>query len=453
MNHQSLTIRIARRWQVTSSDRHVLNTAAIIGVLTLAAKIVGMAKEMMIAAWFGTSDAMDAYLAAFVLPAYANIVIAGSINSVLIPAIVNSREKHGLRESQQLFETTLGLSLLFFTLSTLILAAIAPWVLPLLCSGFSPSKLQLTKELFYLFLPGVFLSGVAMNYEAALNAMERFAVAASAPAAVSIVVVFALLVDRVDPSAHLLAASTVVGFLAQATILAFSLRNHGMSLLPRWHGLGPDLKGVINQYIPTMASSALMCSTVLIDQSIVATLPSGSVSALSYGGRLVSLVLTIATGAVGTTLLPHFSRLVSRSSWGSLRSALMRYVLLILIITIPLTIFMVMLSPVLVALFYQRGNFTAHDTAIVSEIQVMFMLQTPFYIITAVFVRTISSLRISHILVWGALVSALINIVFDFMLVQLMGVRGIALSTSIVYASLSVFFGAILLKTLRKLPD
>ena len=177
-----------------SVNRRIFSAAMVVGALTLFAKTAGMAKEVLVAAWFGTGDALDAFLVAFLMPAYAINVIAGSINAALIPTFVEVREKEGNEAAQRLFSGSLVFSIALLTLSVLVLAAVAPVLLPLLCSGFSPAKVRLTLELFYVLLPGILIAGVAMSCEAALNAGERFALAAIAPSAVPVMIMAALAV-------------------------------------------------------------------------------------------------------------------------------------------------------------------------------------------------------------------------------------------------------------------
>ncbi len=101
------------------------------------------------------------------------------------------------------------------------------------------------------------------------------------------------------------------------------------------------------------------------------------------------------------------------------------------------------------ALLFERGNFTPKDTDVVASIQSMFLLQIPFYTLTILFVRMISSLQANQVLLWGTAISFLVNVTLNYVLMQPMGVAGIALSTSIVYVILSIFLGVVLWRKLE----
>jgi putative peptidoglycan lipid II flippase len=447
---------MAARWKQLSSgslNRRIFSAAVIVGGLTFAGKLVAMLKEMMVAAWFGTGDSLDAFLVAFVLPSYAINVIAGCLDAALIPTLVAVREKEGPVAAQRLFSGTMVLTIAFLSAATLLLAALAPWLLPLLCSGFDEAKLNLTLHLFYWFLPGILLTGLAIACEAALNAGEKFAVAAFAPCVVSLALMASLALFGARFGVQAMAVGMVVGFLLQLAIVAWALSQRGSSLVPRWSGYEPALRQVVKQYLPAMASAGLMCSTQVVDQSMASMLPAGSVSSLNYANKFVSLLLGIGTMALGTAVLPYFSQLVAAANWPALRHTLKTYLGLIVLVTIPLVAGGIFLSKPLVALLFQRGHFTASDTAGVAWVQSMFLLQLPFYTFTILFVRMISSLQANHVLLWGTVISVVLNITLNYVLMQFMGAAGIALSTSIVYVVLSCFLGMVLWKRLQRLSS
>lgn len=434
---------------VGTVNRRIFSAAMVVGALTLFAKVAGMGKEVLVAAWFGTGDAMDAFVVAFLIPSYAINVIAGSINGAFIPTFIEVRERAGDEAAQRLFSGTLVFSIGLLTLSVLLMAAAAPWVIPLLCFGFTPTKVSLTLELFYLLVPGVLIVGVAMCCEAALNAGERFALAALAPGVVPLMIMAAVTVAGSRCGINALAFGMLAGFVVEFAVAAFSLRKRGLFFVPRWHGLDPDVRRVMRQYFPAVVASGLMCSTLLVDQAMASMLPPGSVSALNYGNKIVALGLTIGTMAFGTAMLPYLSKMVTAEDWVGLRHTLKTYLRLILMTTIPFVVAGALLSKPLVALLFERGRFTEADTARVAWIQVMYLVQVPFYSLTILFVRVISALKANDLLMWGTVTSVGVNVTMNFVLMRWLGVAGIALSTSVVYIVLSGFLGLVLCRKLK----
>jgi putative peptidoglycan lipid II flippase len=224
----------------------------------------------------------------------------------------------------------------------------------------------------------------------------------------------------------------IVGAGLEAAILAWGLHRKHLSPVPRWQGADRFVRQVAHQYAPTVAGLFIMSGGFLIDQGMAATLGSGSVSALSYGNRIVVLLLGIGP-VLGTALLPHFSRVVTVGDWRRVRDILRQYVILALVLTIPVTIVALAMSETLVAMLFQRGAFTTADQYLVSQIQSVYFLQIPFYAVGAVLVRMISSLKASYVLTEAAIINAVVNVVLDYIFMHAFGVVGIAAATTVVY--------------------
>jgi len=233
-------------------------------------------------------------------------------------------------------------------------------------------------------------------------------------------------------------------------VVGIALRGQGISLLPKWYGFDTHLSEVAGQYAPMIAGAFLMCSTGLVDQSMAAMLPSGSVASLNYGNRIISLPITITSTALSTAVIPYFSKMVAREDWTTLRHTLKQYLGLIFAVSIPLTGLIILFSEPIVQILLQRGSFTANDTHLVAQIQACYAFQIPFYISGMLVVRLISAMRNNQILMWGSAGNLIVNIGLNYLFMQWLGVPGIALSTSGVYL---FSFSFLLLVAIQKLKQ
>jgi putative peptidoglycan lipid II flippase len=178
---------------------------------------------------------------------------------------------------------------------------------------------------------------------------------------------------------------------------------------------------------------------------MLAGLGSGSVSQFYYGTKIVGVVSGIGIIAVGTAVLPHYSRLVAAKDWPGVRRTLKVYGVAILLAVIPATAILMVGSREIVRILFERGEFTSASADVVSHVQVWSAIQIPFVVFSTLFVRLISSLRANRILMWGTGISFVVNIVGDYVLRSLMGVAGIALATTLVFV-ISFFFLAFMLR-------
>jgi putative peptidoglycan lipid II flippase len=437
--------RLLGKWKkltTGSLNRQIFSAAITVGLMTVLVKLASAAKELVVAWRYGTGDALDAFLIAFLVPSFITSVVAGSFNAALIPTYIRVREQESLETAQKLLSGVTVWSLGLLAIATSLMVMAAPLYLRWIATGFSPDKLNLTFRLLCAIAPIVLLDGMIAIWGAVLNAGERFALAAVSPAITPVITVIFLLVGK-SVGIFALAGGLVCGSLLELLLLGAALKRQGMSLRPKWYGFDAHLRQVADQYAPMIAGSFLMSSTVLVGQSMAAMLSPGSLASLNYGSKLITFPMGLATTALGTAVVPFFSTMVVQEDWRGVHFTLKRYLLLIFAISVPLTAGICLFSEPLVQLFFQRGAFTAEDTHLVAHIQTFYALQIPFYIALVFIARLVSAMRLNQVLMWASVLNLLNNIVFNYLFLQKLGIAGIALSTTCVMVSsfiLMIFF-------------
>ncbi|MEO1855892.1 MAG: lipid II flippase MurJ, partial [Rubritalea sp.] len=389
-------------WQGLSTNRRIFSAMLVVGMMTGFAKLAMVARELVIASFFGTGSEVDALLIAFMLPMFAVSVLAGSFSSAVMPTYIQIKSSKGEEAAKQLFSSLLALAIPFLIIVTFVLALSAPLMLPIIGSGFSFETQALTLSLFYWLLPVFALSGINRLFATVINAGEQFAAVALMPGITPICAVISLLVFFDTWGIHALVLGTAVGAFVEVLVLAKVADQSGIPLLPRWDGMTDDLRKVVNQYSPMVAGAFLMSSTVVVDQAMAAMLEPGSVATLNYGSNMVLFPLSLASLALGTVVFPHFSRMVSLDDFDGIRNTLKIYSRLILLITVPGSLLLFYFSEQLVVLVFQRGAFTEKNTHIVAVVQSYYSLQMPFFLTSSLMVRLISSFKKNHFLMRGA---------------------------------------------------
>lgn len=200
-----------------------------------------------------------------------------------------------------------------------------------------------------------------------------------------------------------------------------------------------------------LAGAALIGSTDVIGQIMAASAGSGAVSILSYGTKVPLLLLGIGSMAASTAVLPYFSQMVAAGQWEQIRQTLLTYARWIALVTVPLTLILMVLSEPLVRLLFQRGAFTEAHTHQVAWVQTLAFLQIAPFALGVLAVRLISSLKANQILMWSSAISLVLTIVLNMILIQFMGVAGIALATSLMYVVSMCFLYWMTFRRLRSL--
>jgi putative peptidoglycan lipid II flippase len=383
-----------------------------------------------VAAAFGTSDAFDAFIVAQLLPMAIVGILAGSLNAALIPTYIEVREQENPEAAQRLYTTTLMWNfILLLLLSAALMATVNLW-LPLMASGFAPAKLALARRLVFWTMPVVLLTGFSTTWGAILNAGERFALVAIAPTLQPLAIILLLALFCRSWGIYSMQAGTVLGVLAETVVVGAALARRGHPLMPHWGGATEAFRKVREQYGASIAASFLVTGMPLVDQAFASTLGPRSNSLLNYGSKLVALVMSLGATALGTAVLPQLSRMAARHEWQGIRRFLRTYGLAILGLCIPCTLLVILLSPMLVRLMYQHGSFTADDTRVVVQIQILYLLRIPFSTTLILVTRTLKALRANVFLLYMSFGTFTINALLDWVFIKPFGIAGITLSTS-----------------------
>jgi putative peptidoglycan lipid II flippase len=426
------------------SQRRILRAVLTIGSITLAVRTAGILKHLLIAWRFGTSDQIDCFLVALLLPTFVTSVVESAFNAAFIPAFVAIREKEGHAAGQRLFARVSSLALLALAGLTLVFVLLNGPILRGIAAGFADGKIDLTRRLFAWMLPLFPLAGISAVWSAALNATGRFAAAAVAPLFAPLLPVLALIFLTGRFGIPALAVASVGGAALQLAVVGWALRRRGFQLRPRLGFADPAVRQVVAQLWPMLAGAMIMSSSTLIDQAVAARLGAGSVAALTYGNRIIAFGVSLAALSLGTALLPHLSQMVARNEYAALRHTLKTWARLIALVVAPATAIVVCLSVPITRLLLQRGAFSAEDTLLVARVQSLYALQAPFYVLGILGVRVLSALGKNRVLFWVSALNVITNFAGDLLFMRYLGLPGIALSTSVVYfISSAVIFIAV----------
>jgi putative peptidoglycan lipid II flippase len=432
---------VARLHNPSTVNQRIFRAGALVGSFSVVVKLVATLKELAVASYFGRGDVVDAFLVAYILPSFMVTLVSGSMNAALIPTLIRVREQEGEVEAERLLSSAMAWSLSLLAGLTLLVGVIGPFLLSQAGSAFGPAKLAMTRHLFYVMLPAIVLSGFATNCGAVLNSRGRFCLPAVTPVLTPLITL-ALLVLSHSRGALVLAIGAVAGSALEAAVLAYGLARLGVRLRLRWYGATPAIREVGLQYLPLLLGVFFTTGVTVADQTMAAHwLPRGSVAALSYGNRIVSVVVGLCSVSLSTALIPYFSEMVARRDWAGCQQTLRAYSRLVLAVAAPITLVLMLGSPLIVRLLYQRGAFGAADTAVVARVQAMYALQVPFFAIGLLHVRLLTALKRNDLVMASAGLNLVLDIILNLVCMRFLGVAGIALSTSLFYVG-SFFFAS-----------
>ena len=423
--------RIVQMFIGSSVNRRIFRAAVSVSAVGILVKLVATCKEITVAGVYGRSDVMDAFLAAALIPGLLISLISESMNQALVPTLVRVREQEGHDRAQQLLSSSMLWMCLLLGAVSAAMALAAHGFFPLIASHFPAAKLELSIRLFYALLPVVLITGIATNCTAVLNTFDRFALPALAPVAISLAIIAGTLLLSGRFGIWAMVYSTLAGSLIHAAVVARMMTVHGYRFRLRWYGMTEATREVARQYGPVLLSGVVSSAGLLVDQSMAAMLPAGSVSALVYANRFVSVVVTLMAGAVSTAVVPYFSRMIAYRDWAGCRHTLRTWIRITALVSVPIAVALVAGAHFLIRIALQHGAFGPRDTAVVTPVLAMYALQIPFYVTGRVLNRFLVAMRRTDLIFYCGALNLVLDIVLNLILMRWFGVAGIALATSL----------------------
>lgn len=352
--------------------REKLNTraAGVVALAVMSSRLLGLARELILAALFGAGRGMDAYITAYRAPNLLRDLFAEGALSV---AFVTVFSKLGVEKSHEaaweLARKMATLVLVFMSAVTLVGIVFAPVLIGILAPGFDADKSAFAVELARIMFPFILLVSLAALAMGMLNSRNVFGVPAMASSFYNIGSIFggvtiAWLIDpSFGPRALVgMAIGTLIGGFLQMAVQLPSLRKVGFTFSFDFGWNDPQVKRVLILMLPAVIAASAVQVNVMVNSVFASYLGDGAVSWLAYAFRLMQLPLGIFGVAIATVTLPAVSKIAAGGDMAHFRSTLGKALRLALFLTLPATVGLVLLSDDIIALIYQRGKFSPSDT-------------------------------------------------------------------------------------------
>ena len=405
-----------------------------VGGVSAVVKVFGIVKGSIIARQFGLSAELDAFYIAFLVPSFICDLFAGATVVALVPLYVRTRERDGSPAAQKLFGNILSVTAIGLIVLSIVMWVISPLVTPLFAESFGIKQVELTRSLITLLILLVPLSGISASLLAVLTARRHFAVATVSPAITTSVIIIAVYAFTADLGVYAFALGIVVGTAVQVVILAIWLRFLGLSPVLGWAGFTPETRSFLKQLTIVAVGSSIINLIDVVDQYSAGWSGPENLSALNYGNKFSLAIVGFGTVAVSTAILPHLSEVIAASDFLTTKYLLRRFTVIGLVLLIPLTLLLMLWSPTIVRVLFERGAFTSQDTLRVAQIQQSFLLQIPLHVVGMLFVSTIWAIRANWVFLLLNPICLGLKIVLNTVLVGVYGVAGIGLATSVTYS-------------------
>lgn len=418
-----------------------------VGGFTLLSRLAGFVRDVVMAAVLGAGPVADAFLVAFRLPNHFRAIFAeGAFNAAFVPTYARLREQGGAAAARGFADEILaGMLVVHAVLLVLALGFTRDFV-GLLAPGLAddPERFNLAVTLTRITFPYLALISLATLVSGALNASERFAVAAAAPILLNICMVSTLLAAALFPTAGDAAAwGVLISGVAQLVVVGADAERHGIGLRLAWPKLDPGTRQFLKALGPAIIGSAGVQIALFADTIIATFLPTGALSALYYADRINQLPIGVVGIAVGTVLLPEMARRLAARDDAGAAAAQARCIELATVLAIPFVAAALVVPDLTMRALFARGAFTTADAAAAAATLQAYGLGLIAFVVVRAFIAPFHARGDTRTPMIASLTAVALNVALKFALMGPLAQVGLALATAVggwINVSLLIWF-------------
>jgi putative peptidoglycan lipid II flippase len=429
-----------------------LGRGLVVMGLTLLCFVGFFVRDVLMAHTFGLGGDLDNFFLALVIPMFIVTVLCMPMGTVFIPAYLEIKERVSLKAATTLVTSTSSWTTAVLLLICVVLFLFGPAVFPLFHLKDSITESGQLAWLFDIALPILLFSGMVILGNAVLNAHGRAVLTSAAQLVVPAVAILSLVLFGERHGVQAVMYGMVVGQLLNLLIVQFYLSRQGGSLWAKGgtfrfrrdtrDGIAPFM----GQYLPQVASAFFISVAALVSTMLAMSLPEGAVSAFNLGNKVVLFVSGLVGTAVATVLLPYFSAMVSKNHLVEARRELSLFLLFATFVSVPISAMLYIWAEPIIRLAFEGGTFGSDSTIIVTSVMQYSVAQLPFLICNTLLLKFATATKHAFAISAMAVVGLLVNIISSMMLMQYMGVAGIALGMTLSMLASTVLLTLVLVK-------
>jgi putative peptidoglycan lipid II flippase len=373
---------LAPRGTATLNRVSLFKAASTVSLLTLASRVTGLVRDLLMAAVFGASALTDAFNVAFRIPnLFRRLFAEGAFSQAFVPALAHVKERDGPEATRELIDNVATVLAWVLLAACVLGVAGAPVLVWALASGLQKDPRAMESAVFMtrVMFPYIgFMSLVALS-AGILNTWKRFAAPAATPVLLNVAMILAawlgapwLAARGIEPI-YAMAGGVMVGGVMQLAVQVPLLRRLG--LMPRiglaWPRLrqslrAPGVRHVGGMMLPALLGVGVAQISLLINTQIASWLPSGSVTWLGYADRLMEFPTALLGVALGVVLMPQLAAAHAAQDTARYSAMLDWGLRLVVLLAVPSSVALLVFAQPLVATLFHYGAFTGRDVLQVS---------------------------------------------------------------------------------------
>ena len=416
-------------------------TALVLMLIILTSKITGFFRDIVLAQTFGAGEITDAYLTALNIPVVLFDGISAALGTTFIPIYFKIKSSKGQEEVNKFTSNILNIVIIISLIFVLLGVIFAPYIVKIFAVGFKGDVFDLTvnySKILIFSMVFIAINGLVSSY---LVASGNVYISGAITIPFNIFVIIAIIFASVTES-YVMVYGTLIAYIAQLLFQLPLLIKKGYKHRLTVNLRDENIRQILFLVIPVFIGSYINQINAVVNRTLASTLDSGSITALNYANKhsitalnyankLNMFAVGVIAVAISTIMYPILSKLASEGNKKLFKINISKSINMIVIIMLPIMVVMTTFSKEIVKVLFEEGSFNSHDTYLTSTALFFYSIGILSYGLKELLAKSFYSLQDTKTPVRNATISVVINIVFSIILVNIMGIGGLALASSI----------------------
>ena len=399
-------------------------------LIILTSKITGFFRDIVLAQTFGAGEITDAYLTALNIPVVLFDGISAALGTTFIPIYFKIKSSKGQEEVNKFTSNILNIVILISLVFVLLGVIFAPYIVKIFAVGFKGDVFDLTvnySKILIFSMVFIAINGLVSSY---LVASGNVYISGAITIPFNIFVIIAIIFASVTES-YVMVYGTLIAYIAQLLFQLPLLIKKGYKHRLTVNLRDENIRQILFLVIPVFIGSYINQINAVVNRTLASTLDSGSITALNYANKLNMFAVGVIAVAISTIMYPILSKLASEGNKKLFKINISKSINMIVIIMLTIMVVMTTFSTEIVKVLFEEGSFNSHDTYLTSTALFFYSIGILSYGLKELLAKSFYSLQDTKTPVRNATISVVINIVFSIILVNIMGIGGLALASSI----------------------
>lgn len=429
----------------------MFRSGILVMMVTLISRVLGLARSMVVAYYFGATAATDAFFSAFKISNFFRQLLGeGALGTSFIPLYNEKVKEEGEEEGKKFIFSILNILFIFSVVISLLMIVFSEQIITLIVNGFPDETKHMAADLLEVMSPYFIMIALAGMIGAILNNFKIFVVPASTAIFFNVAILGSAIFFGKNYGIKAMAYGVLIGGILQFLIQLpqFFSKTRGYSLKIFWKD--KYLKRLFFMMLPMLVGIVARQFNTIVDQFFASYLEEGGISALENATRLYTLPIGVFGISVSTVVYPTLSKKIVDKDFKGVEENILKGLNILLFLIVPCMVVFCFYSKDIVKFLFGYGNFKGRAVTITAESLLYYSVGLYFYNAIHLLTRSFYGMKNSKDPVKFSILSIIVNILLNMILIKPMAYKGLALATSV---AAIVNFGLLLFTFKKKYID